>query len=111
VSDPLSPDERKHFEEAAWRGAQAGDRDAVLVEIIAALDAPLTRGDKRGGWDDGLRRQLLGFYLGIKACEQGEPRIDFAATLRGFDALGVRSGPLHDRILDLSRKLQRTDLS
>jgi hypothetical protein len=111
MGDFLNPDERRHFEEVAWRGAQPGDRDAVLTEIIAGLDAPLTREDKRGGWDDGLRRELRGFYGGLKACEAGETQIDSVGTLRALDAWGVTDGPLLESILTLAAKLNAPDIA
>ena len=43
MGDPLSPDERRHFEEVAWHGAETGDPGAIVAEIVAALEAPLTR--------------------------------------------------------------------
>jgi hypothetical protein len=111
VDDPLSPEERRHFEEVAWRGAESGDRDAVLTEIIAALDTPLTREDKRGGWDDALRHELRGFYSGVQSCESGRARLGGGETMRSLDAAGVTSGPLRRRILSLVEKLKPPDIA
>jgi hypothetical protein len=111
VGDPLSPEERRHFEEVAWRGAESGDRAAVLAEIIAVLGTPLTREDKLGGWDEALRHELRGFYAGVLACESGKASLGGVETMRSLDAAGITNGPLQRRIMNLVEKLKPPDIA
>jgi hypothetical protein len=92
-------------------GRTSSDLLASIDALIEALSVPLSRADKRAGWDERLQKGWRKHFIDLRErVALGEwPRNERHHLMRWLNFDGVGLGPLADQFDSLQQQLRERD--
>jgi hypothetical protein len=93
------------------RDRTSSDLLASIDALIEALSAPLSRADKRAGWDERLQKSWHKHFIDLRErIAHGEwPRDERYHLMRWLNFEGIGLGPLAEHFASLQQQLRECD--